>query len=244
MRMKSAKDPSSLPAGSYFLAKTESYEINKLQVSSINQFPRGYNESVSRNINRKKLAIFGTGQIADVVTYYFAKSGRSIDCSIVVDETIPTEDFLQRPVYQAVDFFHKFKPTEVETFVAISYHNQNSWLEKYFTLLTRNGLECAKYISQQAFIQENVVVGPNCLILEGSVIQKTSETKENSYIWTGVQIGHHSTVGANAFLGAVAILMGCNSVGRNAHISANCTIKDHLEVKDNAYIAPESAVLV
>jgi sugar O-acyltransferase (sialic acid O-acetyltransferase NeuD family) len=199
---------------------------------------------VSLSSNRKKLAVFGTGQIADIVTYYFAKSGRSIHCYIVDDESISIEKFLQRPVYQVADFFHKFKPTEVETFVAISYHNQNSWREKYFKLLTKNGFECTNYISQQAFVQEDVLVGSNCLILEGSVIQKTCEIRENSYIWTGVQIGHHSIVGANAFLGAGAILMGCNSVGRNAHISANCTIKDHLEVKDKAYIPPGSVLLV
>lgn len=192
---------------------------------------------------KKKLAIFGIGQISDIVSFYFTKTNRVIECFIVDDESISSDMFLKRPIFQINDFLNNYNPERVDAFVAISYHEQNTWREEYFGILQNAGFRFTSYISERAYIEDDVVTGDNCLILEGSVIQKTCEIRNNSYIWTGVHIGHHSVIEENSFIGSSAVLMGCNIVGRNAHISANVTIKDHLAVSANSYLEPGRVVL-
>jgi len=198
---------------------------------------------VSQSSQRAKLAIFGVGQISDMVSYYFAKINRDIECFIVDDKSISSDIFLNRPIFQIDDFLSGYNPEKVDAFVAISYHEQNTWREKYFGILGKAGFQFTSYISEHAYVENDVIWGENCLILEGSVIQKTCKIKNNSFIWTGVHIGHHSVIEENSFIGSSAVLMGCNIVGRNAHISANVTIKDHLEVSENSYLEPGKVVL-
>lgn len=190
----------------------------------------------------RRLAVFGIGQIADLVSFYFKNSNRIIDCYIVDDMTIQTNKFMNRPIFQVTDFLLNHMPKSMDIFVAISYHHQNTWREKYFNLFQTKGYHNANYISDHAYIEKDVKVGTNCMILEGAVIQKSSEVVDNSFIWTGVQVGHHSVIGKNSFIGSGAVLMGCNTIGRNSHLSANCTIKDHVKIVDNSYILPGSVI--
>lgn len=134
-------------------------------------------------------------------------------------------------------------PKSMDIFVTISYHHQNTWRENIFNLFQTKGFHHANYISDHAHIEKNVKIGTNSMVLEEAVIQKIPEVMDNSYIWIGVQVGHHSVTGKKSFIVSGAVLMECNTIGRNSHHSANCTIKDHLGIINNSCIISRSVLI-
>lgn len=181
--------------------------------------------------------------MADIVSEYFLSSDSVIECFVIEEKKSSNKSFKGRPIYQINDFFELYDPSSIEIFVAISYHEQNKLREKYFKKFDSKKYRFASYVSRHAVIQSDVIVGRNCLILEGTVIQKTCVVNDNSFIWTGVQIGHHSKILENSFIGSGSVLMGCNIIGKNSHISASTTIKDHINVGKNTYTAIGSVII-
>jgi len=193
--------------------------------------------------SKTEIAIFGIGQMSDIVSFYFRGIGRKIKAYIVDDSSISACSFLGRPVFQIEEFCKNSPRNNIEVFVAISYHENNDLRERYFKFFSKLGYQFSSYVSAKSYLASDVEIGGNCLILEGVNIQKTCILRDNSFVWTAAQIGHHSIVGENVFLGSGSVLMGCNKVGNNAHISANATVKDHVNIEPRVFIPPGTVIL-
>lgn len=181
--------------------------------------------------------------MSDIVSFYFREIGREIQTYVVDDLECKTNTFLGRPIFQVEEFCKSMPTSTTEIFVAISYHQNNNLREQYFEYFSKLGYQFASYVSDKAYLASDVRIGGNCLVLEGTNIQKTCILEDNSYVWTATQIGHHSFVGKNVFLGSGVVLMGCNKVGNNAHISANATIKDHVDINAREFIPPGKVIM-
>jgi carbonic anhydrase/acetyltransferase-like protein (isoleucine patch superfamily) len=185
------------------------------------------------------MLIVGTGQMADLCQYYFEKDTfQKVDAFVSVESTSENSRLNGRPIIQLEELENDSKNKKHKAFVAISYHQSNQIREHFFGLLMSFEIEVLTYVSPKATIHDDVEIGLNCLILENSVIQKGTTVRDNTFLWTGVQIGHHSTIEENAFIGASSVLMGCNLVGRNSHVSANCTVLDHSELPQYTSLGP------
>jgi len=218
----------------YFCVSCRGYywgALNKGTVSNMTQGKRLLN-------NEDSLAIFGTGQMADLASYYFKQENINISFYLHDNYDLKESKFLDKPVLHLQEFISEKNILSNKIFVAVSYHEQNCIREKYFQMFLQNGYDLISYVSKDAFLASDVIIGKNCLVLEGAVVQKTTQIRDNTFIWTGAQIGHRSTLGENVFIGSGAVLMGCNAIGRNSHVSANATIYDHVEIEPHQTISP------
>lgn len=93
-----------------------------------------------------------------------------IESYVVDDVTSNKASFRGRPVHQLKEFMRLYSPDSVEVFVAISYHEQNTWRENYFNIFKENGFALTSYVSDNAYVAKDVILGSNCLVLEGTVI--------------------------------------------------------------------------
>ena len=75
---------------------------------------------------KKKLIIFGTGQIAEIAKDCFEKQNKyEISCFCADKESIKNHTFLGKPLFSFEDIEKNFSPEDYHFHVAISYREQN-----------------------------------------------------------------------------------------------------------------------
>ena len=192
----------------------------------------------------KKLAIFGTGQIATLAAYYFDKdSDYEVECHIIEKGFGEDSLFLNKPVLEMAEFLEKFPPGAVEVFVAVGYHKRNytrSRLYEYFKSLK---YQLASYISSRATILNNQNFGEHCFVLENNTIQPYVEVGKNVFLWSGNHIGHHSVIRDNCFISSHVVISGGVTIGRNSFIGVNASIRDGIQIGEGSVIGAGALVM-
>ncbi len=194
--------------------------------------------ATERGLILKPVVIFGTGQLADLSASYFqGDSELEVIAFVSISDDAP-EGFRGHPVVPLANLSSEFSPEEISVFVAVSYHDRNSIRRELVMKVSALGYESTSYVSSAAHIWSDVAVGSNCLVLEGTCVQPGCIIRDGAFIWTGVQIGHHSTIGAFSFISAGAVLMGCNELGECAQVGGGAVLYDHITVGDRSVVRP------
>lgn len=189
----------------------------------------------------RNLVIFGVGQLAQLASFYLNQQSKY---QLVGYSTDNPQSSVHEglPLVAAEDLNNRFTPDDTSLFVAISYHKQNSIRKHRCEELRKQGWSLASIISPTAVIADNCILGDNLFIVESVVVQPWSQIGDGVVLWSGVQVGHHSLLGAYCFLSAGTVLMGCNTVGSCAHLAGGVTVRDHLKVGSGQQIAAGETV--
>src|ERR1700744_2340407 len=114
---------------------------------------------------RKKLIIFGTGKIAEVICYYATQECHFEVAGFSVDGAYKKEDTCNGlPVVPFEEIREKFPPSEYDMFVAVGYHDLNRVREKKCQEAREKGYELVSVISPLCHLPSNVKIGWNCFI--------------------------------------------------------------------------------
>jgi len=178
---------------------------------------------------RHILAIFGTGQIAEMVAFYFQHDyGRDTRVFIVDDEFKVEDHAFGRPVLTSSEAAETLEPKQTDVFVALAYSGMNTLRREKLNWVKGLGFGTVSYVSPRATIYPNVFVGENCLILEDNTLQPFTTISDNVTLWSGNHIGHHSTIEEDAFVSSHVVISGGVRVGKGCFLGVNCTIRDHV----------------
>ncbi|QJR81844.1 acetyltransferase [Alteromonas pelagimontana] len=193
---------------------------------------------------KKKLVIFGAGDIAQLAHYYFSTDSEYEVAAFTVDaEFIIEEQLFKLPIVPFEDLEHYYPPNEFSIFCALSYSKVNQLRkEKYENLLCR-GYTFASYISTRATILNDGKIGQNCFILENNVIQPFVEIGNNVTLWSGNHIGHHSVIGDHCFLASHVVVSGGVQIAEQCFIGVNATLRDHISVGARTVIGAGALIL-
>ena len=185
----------------------------------------------------KKIFIFGSGTISDVVFQYFTDNGDyRVDGFVEYDEMINSDTKFGLPLVKLSHLEQTFPSDQYEGFVAIGYKNFNFEREKTYKLLKEKNYTLCSLISKNSVIAKNVIIGENCLILENQTIQPYAQIKDNVYLWSGNHIGHHTTIYENTFVSSHVVISGNCKIGQNCFIGVNASIADGIEIKNRCTI--------
>src|SRR5690606_20676708 len=99
-----------------------------------------------------------------------------------------SENFDTLPLYPFEDLKQLFSFQSYSLFIAVV---QNPIRRRIFEESTKQGYDMPSYISSRAHTWPNLILGNNCFIGEGCVIQPFVKIGNNS-IHFGSRIGHHS----------------------------------------------------
>src|SRR6185436_9235036 len=104
----------------------------------------------------KKLVVFGTGKIAEVI-FYYAKEECGYDVvAFTVDESFITEpSFLGLPVLSFNSIDEKYSPENYDMFVAVGYHDLNKVREIKCEEAEAKGYKLVSIISPEAKVPKN-----------------------------------------------------------------------------------------
>lgn len=180
---------------------------------------------------RKKLVIFGAGEIAEVAAFYFERDSDYEVAAFTVDNDYAREPrAFGRPLLGFEELTQHFAPSDHEMFVAVGYAELNALRRRKCEEARSKGYRLASYLSSRATVWPGFEHGQNCFILEDNTLQPFSRVGENVTLWSGNHVGHHSFIGSHSFIASHVVISGGVHIGEQCFIGVNATLHDHIRI--------------
>lgn len=185
----------------------------------------------------KKLIIFGTGKIAEVVGYYAMQECDFEVAAFTVDrEYMVGSEFCGRPVVPFDELMDHYPPSEYNGFVAVGYHNLNGLRAGMVSRLKEKGYGLVSVIPKTGALPGNVSIGENCFIMPPAIIHPFVSIGNNVFVWSGAMVGHHSLIGDNCWLTSTCNIGGNCRIGKNTFIAMDATIGHSVTIGQDCFI--------
>jgi len=192
----------------------------------------------------EKVIIFGLGDISQIANFYLSSDDNYEVVAFTIDkEYIKENSFEGLPVISFDNIESKYSIDEYKLFIPLSYTKVNKLREHKFLEAKEKGYNFISYISPQATISSNAIIGENCFIFEDNTIQPFVTIEDNCILWSGNHIGHHSTIKANCFIASHVVISGGCDIGENTFIGVNATLRDHIKIGKSNVIGAGALIL-
>lgn len=192
---------------------------------------------------RKPLVIFGTGKIAEVVSYFAEQEcGYSIAAYAVDAMYITAETFLSKPVVPFEKAHEVYPPQKFDMFVAVGYHDLNGLREIKCADARKVGYQLVSVVSPNAHVPTNVVHGHNCFIMPPSIIHPCVKLGNNVFVWSGALIGHHSIIDDNCWFTSNCNIGGNVTIGKNCFIALNATVSHSINISRHCFLGANTLI--
>lgn len=193
---------------------------------------------------KKKLVVFGAGDIAQLAYYYFNSDSDYEVVAFTVDrDFMQSPEFCDLPVAPFDEVAHRFPPDSYWFFVALSYSRLNQLRKEKYLAAKALGYRLASFVSSRATILNDGRIGENCFILEDNTIQPFVTIGNNVVLWSGNHIGHHSVIKDHTFIASHAVISGGVEIGEQCFIGVNATLRDHIRIDDKCVIGAGALLL-
>ncbi|KHA72880.1 transferase [Pseudomonas chlororaphis] len=193
---------------------------------------------------KKKLIIFGVGDIAELAHYYFTRDSAYEIVAFTVDaEFISQPTFCELPVVPFERLAEDYSCAEYSVFIALSYSKLNSVRKDKYLAAKSLGYPIASYVSSHSTVLNDGRIGENCFILEDNTVQPFVTIGNNVTLWSGNHIGHHSTIADHVFVASHAVISGGVHIEELCFIGVNATLRDHIRVGERCVIGAGALLL-
>jgi sugar O-acyltransferase (sialic acid O-acetyltransferase NeuD family) len=136
-----------------------------------------------------------------------------------------------------------YPPDKYALFIAIGYVRINKARAQVYDECKRKGYELVSYISSKAVHWEEIEVGDNCFILEGTLIQPFAKIGNDVFIGSGSIIGHDGIIGDHCFLAPGVTIAGGVDIGPYTFVGANATFANDITVGAENIIGAGAIIL-
>ena len=193
---------------------------------------------------KKKLVIFGAGDIAELAYFYFKTDSAYEVVAFSVESNYLKESFFcNLPVVAFEKITSHYPPDQHDLFVAFSYSKLNTVRKEKYYDAKEKGYQLASYISSYATILNDQNIGDNCFILEDNTIQPFVKIGNNVTLWSGNHIGHHSTIYDHCFIASHVVVSGGVEIKEQCFIGVNATLRNHITVGEKCVIGAGTLLL-
>lgn len=193
---------------------------------------------------KKKLVIFGAGDIAELAHFYFTTDSDYEVVAFVVDlDYLVHSFFCDLPVVSFDEVTTHYPPEQHELFVAFGYSKINAVRRDKYHQAKLKGYHLASYISSYATVLNNKRIGDNCFILEDNTIQPFVDIGNNVTLWSGNHIGHHSIIRDHCFIASHVVISGRVEIKKQCFIGVNATLRDHITIGKKCVIGAGTLLL-
>lgn len=193
---------------------------------------------------KKRLVIFGSGDIAQLAHFYFRTDSEYEVVAFTVDANyMQASTFCGLPVVAFEDVANYYPPGSHDLFVALSYSKLNAVRKDKYLSAKALGYHMASFISSHATVLNEGRIGENCFIFEDNTIQPFVTIGNNVTLWSGNHIGHHSVIKDHTFIASHVVISGGVEIGEQCFIGVNATLRDHIKVGDKCVIGAGALLL-
>lgn len=192
----------------------------------------------------KPIVVFGTGDIAELAHFYFARDSEIDVAAFTVDgEFLREGQFCGRPVVAFEDVASAYPPDRFDCFVALSYAKLNAVRKQKYLAAKAVGYRLVSYVSSRATVLNEGRIGDNCFILEDNTVQPFVTIGNNVSLWSGNHIGHHTVIGDHCFLASHVVVSGGVVIGEQCFVGVNATLRDHIRIGDRCVVGAGALLL-
>lgn len=193
---------------------------------------------------KKRLVIFGSGDIAQLAHFYFSNdSDYEVVCFTVDADYITEPTFCGLPVVAFENITEHYDPEGHDLFVALSYSRLNEVRKEKYLAAKALGYHLTSFISSRATVLNEGRIGENCFIFEDNTIQPFVTIGNNVTLWSGNHIGHHSTIKDHCFIASHVVVSGGVEIGEQCFIGVNVTLRDHIKIGDKCVLGAGTLLL-
>ena len=190
-----------------------------------------------------KIIIFGNGEIADLVHYYFKNDSKyEVVAFTVDDEFVTTSTFNKLPLVPFSIIEKEFPPNKFNAHVGLSYRKLNKIRSYKYYEMRKKGYRLVTYVCSKSVFWSDLVLGDNCFILENQTIQPSVKIGNNVMIWSGNHLGHGCIIEDHAYLSSHICISGHTSIGERTFIGVNSNFKDFIKVGSDVFIGMNASV--
>ncbi len=193
-------------------------------------------------MNKEKVIIFGEGNIQEVALFYLQRDEKYEVIAFTADmEYITGNTYLGLPMVPFGKIERLFSPSEYKMFIPLGYKRNNHLrAEKYYAAKSK-GYGFITYISPKATYY-GTPVGENCFIFENNVIQPFTTIGDDTILWSGNHVGHHSKIGNHCFLTSHVVVSGVTSVGDYTFIGVNASVGNGIRIAEDNLIGAGAVI--
>lgn len=184
-----------------------------------------------------KIIIFGTGEIAELALFYFTEDSNYEVVAFTCDDEFAGEaTFKGLPLIKISELKTQYPPNQFKAHVALSYNKLNKIREAKYNLMKDLGYTLVSYISSKSVFWSDLKHGDNCFILENQTIQPTVTIGNNVMIWSGNHLGHGCTIKDHAYISSHVCISGHTIIGENCFLGVNAAFKDFLTIGRDVFV--------
>ena len=190
----------------------------------------------------EKVIIFGEGNIQEVAFFYFQKDEKYEVAAFTADiEYIKADTYLGCPMIPFLCIKELYPPEEYKMFIPLGYKRNNHLRAEKYYAAKKMGYDFITYINPKAICYSEKI-GENCFILENSVIQPYAQIGNDTILWSGSFVGHHSQIGEHCFVAPYASVSGVTAVGNYTFIGENATVGNDIRIADENIIGAGAVI--
>ena len=195
-------------------------------------------------MTKKKIILFGNGQMAETAHVYFEYDSPFDVVAFCVDkEYLTSTTYRNLPLVAFENVEDVYPPSEFGMFVPMSAKAVNSVREVKYKQAKIKGYNLVSYISTKAIVCPETTIGENCFIFENNVIQPFATIGDNCILWSGNHIGHHSSIGSHCFLASHVVISGRCDIGSNCYFGVNSTVRDGIVIAPRCIIGAGALIM-
>ena len=194
-------------------------------------------------MNKEKIIIFGTGDIAQIANYYFEIDSSYQVVAFTVDKSYcKNSSYEGKPLVAFEDLATFYPPAEYKLFIALSYAQMNKLRETKYNEAKSKGYTLVSYVSSKCTYLSQFNCGDNCFIFEDNTIQPFVKIGNNVTLWSGNHIGHHSVLQSHNFISSHVVISGHCTIASNCFIGVNATIGHQVTIATETLVGAGSII--
>jgi sugar O-acyltransferase (sialic acid O-acetyltransferase NeuD family) len=191
----------------------------------------------------RDLVIFGGGTLARLAHAYFTRdSAYEVVACTAHREHLAAADLAGLPTVPFDELERSYQPTQCSMFVAVGYTEVNKARARIFQECISLGYHMATLVSPRAHCWSDLVIGRNCLVFDGVVIEPNVQIGDDVIVWSSSQISHDSIIGDHCFLGPSSVILGDVTVGPRSFIGGNATVRNGVTVAEDCVIGAGAVI--
>ena len=186
--------------------------------------------------NLKKIYIFGTGGLSDVVTNIINNSQEYIISGYI--DNIKKNRHNNKKVFTSSKFLSTFDKTNVV--IAIG---ENSIRKKIYERIKKRKFKFPNIISKNSVLASSVKIGKGNIILSNSVLNNCVNIKNFTVINSNSLVEHDSIVDTYSQISPGAVICGNGKIGKGSYIGANSTVIQNIKIGSWSVVGASSLVI-
>jgi len=176
-----------------------------------------------------KVIVFGIAEFAEIAHYYLTMDSEHEVVAFCVNENfLPKKKYFKNlPIVTFENVENLYPINEYHFLAPMTSKKMNILREQVYNSIKDKGYNLISYISSKSVINDSII-GDNCFILEGTMIQPFTRIGNNVMISANCYVGHHAEIKDHVTISGQVAVEGKCVIGENSFLGVNSTIRNRI----------------